>query len=118
MQCLSHLELALMVQLYVDALNSPGGIPVIGSTWRRVLEATYTDGMENAIKLYGGVMEKAAELLPLESEQLLIQHRKGVDEAMKRFKGAASLDSERELYEAYLDKLMVRRVKITSRSEK
>ena len=80
----------------------------MGTTWRRVLEATYTDGMEKAMKLYIGVMEIAAKPLPLGSEQLLIHHRKGVDEAMKRFKEAASLDSERELYEAYLDKLMVR----------
>lgn len=52
-------------------------------------------------------MEKAARLLPMESEQLLIHHRKGVQEVMKKFQEAASLDSEREVYEAYLDKLMV-----------
>lgn len=96
-----------MVQLYVDALNTPGGIPVIGSTWRRVLEATYTHGMDSAVKIYKEVMEKAAQLLPIESEQLMVHHRKGVKEMMKKFKEAASLDSEREVYEAYLDKMMV-----------
>ena len=96
-----------MVQLYVDALNSPGGIPVIGSTWQRVLEATYTHGLESAVKIYKEVMEKAAKSLPIESEQLMGHHRKGVEEMMEKFKEAASLDSERAVYEAYLDKLMV-----------
>ena len=96
-----------MVQLYVDALNSPGGIPVIGSTWQRVLEATYTDGMEGAIKIYSEVMERATQSLPMEDEKLLANHRKGVEESMKRFNQAASLDSESELYQTYLDKLMV-----------
>ena len=102
-----HTELAHMVQLYVDALNSPGGIPVIGSTWQRVLEATYTDGMESAIKIYSEVMERATQSLPMEDEKLLANHRKGVEESMKRFNQAASLDSESELYQTYLDKLMV-----------
>ena len=96
-----------MVQLYVDALNSPGGIPVIGSTWQRVLEATYTDGMERAIKIYSEVMERAAQSLPMEDEKLLMNHRKGIEESMKTFNQAASLDSESELYQTYLDKLMV-----------
>lgn len=100
-------ELAHMVQLYVDALNSPGGIPVIGSTWQRVLEATYTDGMECAIKAYSEVMERATQSLPMEDEELLLKHGKGVEESMKRFNQAASLDSESELYQTYLDKLMV-----------
>ena len=95
-----------MVELYVDALNSPDGIPVIGSTWRRVLEATYTDGMENAAKIYSEKMKNTVHL-PMEDEDLLKCHRKGVEEAMKKFNQAASLDSESELYQTYLDKLMV-----------
>jgi hypothetical protein len=96
-----------MIELYVDALNSPGGVPVIGSTWQRVLEATYTDGMECAIKIYREVMERAIQSIPMEDESLLKNHRKGVEESMKLFNQAASLDSESELYQTYLDKLMV-----------
>ena len=96
-----------MVQLYVDALNSPGGIPVIGSTWQRVLEATYTDAVDCAVKVYGDLMERATKTLPMEDEKLLANHGKGVEESMKRFNQAASLDSESELYQTYLDKLMV-----------
>ena len=91
-----------MVQLYVDALNSPDGIPVIGSTWQCVLEATYTDGMENAAKIYSEIIVH----LPMADEYLLKCHRKGVKEAMKRFNQAASLDSENELYQTYLNELM------------
>lgn len=96
-----------MVQLYVDALNSPGGIPVIGSTWQRVLEATYTDAVEGAVKIYSELMESATKSLPMDDEKLLESHGKGIKEAMKRFNQAASLDSESELYQTYLDKLMV-----------
>ena len=96
-----------MTELYVDALNSPGGIPVIGSTWQRVLEATYTDGVESALSVYKDVMEGVVQLLPMESEDLLEKHGKGVEEATKRFNQAASLDCESELYQVYLDKLMV-----------
>ena len=96
-----------MVELYVDALNSPGGIPMIGSTWQRVLEATYTHGLESAVKIYKEVMEEATKSLPIESEQLMGHHREGVEEMMKKFKEAASLDSDRAVYEPYLNKLMV-----------
>ena len=102
-----HAELAHMVQLYVDALNSPGGIPVIGSTWQRVLEATYSDGMESAVNIYVEIMEQAAQSIPMKAEDLLMNHRKGVEESMKRFNQAASLDSESDLYQTYLDKLLV-----------
>ena len=81
---------------------------MIGSTWQRVLEATYTDGVENAIKVYSDVMERTTQTLPMEYEKLLINHRRGVDKSMKTFNQAALLDSESELYQAYLDKLMVR----------
>ena len=96
-----------MTQLFVDALNSPDGIPVIGSVWQRVLEATYISGVENALKGYREIMEEMAQQLPINSEKLLITHRKGIEESMQRFNQAASLDCERELYRTYLDKLMV-----------
>lgn len=78
-----HAELAHMVELYVNTLNSPGGIPVIGSTWQRVLEATYAEGMDSAISIYTDIMEEAAQLLPMESEDLLNKHSKGIEEATK-----------------------------------
>lgn len=80
---------------------------MIGSTWQRVLEATYTDGMESAVRAYKQVMERAAQRLPMESELLLSEHRKGMKESMRIFNQAASLDSESELYQVYLDKLTV-----------
>jgi len=96
-----------MVELFVEALNSPGGIPVIGSTWQRVLEATYTDGTGSALSTYKEMMVKVSKQLPMESDQLLLKHRKAVDESISTFNKAVSLDSESELYQVYLDKLMV-----------
>lgn len=96
-----------MIELYVSALNSPGGIPVIGSTWQRVLEATYTHGMEKALIVYKQVMTGVDQLLPMDTEQLLTKHREGIEKAIKEFDQAVSLDSESEVYETYLDKFMV-----------
>ena len=102
-------ELSHMVQLYVEALNLPGGVPVVGSTWQRVLEATYTDGVEQAVKCYKKAMEGVGPKLPMRTDQLFDYHRKGVDKSLKVFKEATTLDSESEsdLYSTYLDKLMV-----------
>ena len=92
----------------MEALNSPGGIPVIGSTWQRVLEATYTDGMDGALCTYKEAMAAVSKKLPMESDKLLQKHREAVDESIKKFNKAVALDSESELYQSYLDKLMVR----------
>ncbi len=96
-----------MVELYVEALNSPGGIPVIGSTWQRVLEATYTKGMEEALQIYREIMTTIIQKLPMENDQLLKRHRNAVTKAMEKFNKAVSLDSESELYQSFLEKLMV-----------
>ncbi len=100
-------ELAHLVELYVEALNSPGGIPVIGSTWQRVLEATYTKGMEEALQIYREIMTTIIQKLPMENDQLLKRHRNAVTKAMEKFNKAVSLDSESELYQSFLEKLMV-----------
>ena len=100
-------EIALLAELYVKALNSPEGVPVVGSTWQRVLEATYTDGMEKAIVSYKDMMGKEMYSLPMENEQLLEHHERAVDESLKSFQRAGELDSQSDLYGIYLDKLMV-----------
>lgn len=100
-------EIAQLAQLYVEALNSPEGVPVVGSTWQRVLEATYRDGMEKAVVSYRDMMGKEMKSLPMENEQLLDHHQRAVDESLKSFQRAAALDSESEQYQNYLEKLMV-----------
>ena len=100
-------EIAQLAQLYVEALNSPEGVPVVGSTWQRVLEATYRDGMEKAVVSYRDMMGKEMKSLPMENKQLLDHHQRAVDESLKSFQRAATLDSESEQYQNYLEKLMV-----------
>ena len=97
-----------MVKLYVEALNSPNGIPEIGSTWQRVLEATYTNGVEEALKSYQAAMDAAITgKLPMENQDLLNIHNSAVKKSLKMLEHAASLDSESKLYQDYLEKLMV-----------
>lgn len=98
-------DIARLAQLYVEALNSPEGVPVVGSIWQRVLGASYPDAVEKAVMSYKDMMGKA--ILPMENEQLLEHHQRAVDESLKSFHVTAALDSEIELYQNYLGKLMV-----------
>lgn len=100
-------ELAKMVQLYIDALNSPGGVPVVGSTWQRVLEATYETAVEEAVKSYQSLMDATIARAPMEESHLLEQHSQALTKSMEKFQQATSLDTESTLYESYLNKLMV-----------
>ena len=100
-------ELAKMVQLYIDALNSPGGVPVVGSTWQRVLEATYETAVEEAVKSYQSLMDDTIVQAPMEESELLEQHSQALTKSMEKFQQATSLDAENTHYESYLNKLMV-----------
>lgn len=102
-----HAELAQLVELYVEALNTPGGVPAVGSTWQRVLETTYTSGLDKALSCYKAFMTKNAHTLPMKNEKLLSHHSDAINESLQCFQEAASLDSESKLYQTYLDKLMV-----------
>jgi hypothetical protein len=102
-----YAEFALMIKLYVKALNSPGGIPAVGSTWQLVLEATYTDATKKALTVYNDIMTACIQHLPMNNIDLMAMHERGVEESVKRFSKAVSLDSESELYRNHLQKLMV-----------
>ena len=100
-------ELAKMVELYIEALNSPGGVPVVGSTWQRVLEATYESAVEEAVKCYQGIMDCTMKWAPMEESELLEEHEKAFAKSRETFRQATSLDAESTLYESYLKKLKV-----------
>ena len=96
-----------MVQLYIDALNVPGGVPVVGSTWQRVLEATYETAVEEAVKVYQGFMDDTIVRAPMEEKELLEQHSQALTKSIETFQQAASLDADSTLNESYLNKLVV-----------
>ena len=99
-------ELATMVQLYIDALNSDG-IPVVGSTWQRVLEATYESAVGEAVQNYQSIMDRTMLRAPMEEKELLEQHSQALAKSIERFQQATSLDAENTHYESYLNKLTV-----------
>lgn len=103
----THTELAHLVELYVAALNEPGGVPVVGSTWQRVLEATYTDGMEKAVVCYKKRMDEKMKRMPMTNDDLFAHHQGAVKKCLESFQQAVTLDSESQLYQKYLDELMV-----------
>lgn len=98
-------ELAEMTKLFVEALNSPGGVPAIGSTWDRVLEVTYESAMKGAMQCYA---EKMSSLyMPSESTDLLKHHGQAWDKALCKFREALNMDTDEACYEKYLRQLQV-----------
>ena len=98
-------ELGEMTKLFVEALNSPGGVPAIGSTWDRVLEVTYESAMKGAMQCYA---EKMSSLcMPLESTDLLKHHGQAWDKALCKFREAINMDTAKACYEKYLRQLQV-----------
>lgn len=100
-----HAELGQMTQLFVEALNSPGGVPVLGSTWDRVLETTYGSAMKGALQCYEGSMSSFR--MPGEHEALLKCHRQAWDVALCKFSETLALDTDQTCFGKYLKQLKV-----------
>ena len=110
-----NIELSMLINIYVEALNIPGCVPAIGSAWQRVLESTYSESVEKAVLLYSSAMSKVSPKLPLDSAELLKHHNDAITKGIQMFQARASLDSESMLYQSYLDKFMVRNADGVSR---
>lgn len=98
-------ELGEMIKLFVEALNSPGGVPAIGSTWDRVLEVTYESAMKGAMQCYAEKMNSL--YMPLESADLLKHHGQAWEKALCKFREALKMDTDEACYEKYLRQLQV-----------
>lgn len=98
-----------MLKHYVEALNSPGGVPEVGSTWERVLNSTYSTAVTNAVMVYKEKMQFLESQLPLEVDGLMAAHSEAHSSALKQFKEDVQLDSEQSLYEEHITKLQVSR---------
>ena len=57
-------ELAEMLVQYVAALNMPGGVPEVDSTWELVLKSTYDRAIANALAVYEEQMQVEIQQLP------------------------------------------------------
>ncbi|XP_068683206.1 guanylate-binding protein 4-like [Montipora foliosa] len=81
--------LAALVQLYVDAINTPGVIPNVQTAWETFVMTKCSEACEASLKLYDATMN--AELsgkLPCDSDFIRVKHELALQ------KGVALLEKE------------------------
>lgn len=103
---LVHAELALMLQDYINAINTPGVVPEIGSIYEIALRNTCDKAMNDAKMLYISQMNE--QILPVESIELIAAHNAAFRIAVDSFEEATLLESRQTVYKEYHTKLQVR----------
>ena len=98
-------ELAGMLQMYVDALNSPEGIPEVGSTWDQVMKNTYQIATTKPTELYKSKMSVLT--FPMEDDDLRRIHSEATKEAVECFQQLTRIDTD-GVFKEYLTHLQVR----------
>ena len=98
-------ELAEMLVQYVAALNMPGGVPEVDSTWELVLKSTYDRAIANALAVYEEQMQVEIQQLPLEVDDLMVAHSKANSSALELFE--SEVDCKHSPHDKYLAKLQV-----------
>ena len=91
--------------MYVDALNSPNGIPKVGSAWDQVMANTYQKAIKAALEMYDSRMSNL--VLPMEENELIVQHRSAFEESVQKFKVLTELDSDGNAFEKHYGQLKV-----------
>ena len=105
-QC-CFLALAALVQLYVEAINSPGVIPNIQNAWEAFVERKCSKAITEAVKKYEEVMESnLKEERPCDNDELHKFHgtalKKSEGYFMTEMVGISTRTTEK-----YLNKLKV-----------
>ncbi|XP_068722035.1 guanylate-binding protein 6-like [Montipora capricornis] len=92
--------LAALVQLYVDAINTPGVIPNVQTAWETFVMTKCSEACEESLKLYDATMN--AELsgkLPCDSDFIRVKHelalQKGVALLEKETFGISAITTEK-----------------------
>ena len=98
-------ELAGMLQIYVDALNSPAGIPEVSSAWDQALKNTYQIATTKAIEPYKNEMSSFS--FPMEEGDLKRHHSQATEKAIECFRQLTRLDTE-DSFKEHLPQFMVR----------
>ena len=94
-----------MLQIYVDALNSPEGIPEVASAWDQVMKNTYQIATTKATELYKSKMSLLT--FPMEDAELKSIHSEAAREATECFHKLTRLDSDDGAFEEHLLQLSV-----------
>ena len=81
--------LAALVQLYVEAINTPGVIPNVQTAWDTFVVTKCSEALQTALNVYDSVMKSALSgQLPCDNDKIRQHH----DVALE--KGVAQLEGE------------------------
>ena len=97
-----------MVELYVQAINTPGVIPNVQSAWDTFVTDKCSEATHEAMNVYSAVvLSKLSNQLPCDSEDIRKCHETALDQAIGQLQaetiGISSITTER-----YLNELVVR----------
>ena len=74
------LDLAALVELYVQAINTPGVIPNVQSAWDTFVTDKCSEATHEAMNVYSAVMlSKLSNQLPCDSEEIRKCHETAFD---------------------------------------
>ena len=97
-----------MVQLYVQAINSPGVTPNVQNAWETFVEMKCSEAKKGALKNYKNVMKSMLkDKLPCDNDELCKIHRTAKERSEAYFE-EETVWFCRKTTETYLNKLKVR----------
>ena len=102
--------LASLVNIYVEALNTPGMVPSVQSAWETFIHKKCTEAKCAAVQVYDKATSTQLDKcqLPCDSDDIRKMQKNAVEESMAVFQaetvGISAINSVK-----YLEKLMVRR---------
>lgn len=99
--------LAALVSDYVAALNTPGAVPNVQSTWETFIQTKCSEVKAAAIQLYESTMTCQLDgALPCDSDEIRRVHEMAMEESMKEFE-TSTVHISAESCKNYLEELMV-----------
>ena len=87
----SHLGLAALVQLYVQAINTPGAIPNVQGAWDTFVETTCLEAKQDALRMYDVLLESHfSDKLPCDNNEIRLNHNAALQECEVQFMAEVS----------------------------
>ncbi|XP_067054214.1 guanylate-binding protein 7-like isoform X1 [Acropora muricata] len=106
-ECVTGEALASLVNIYVEALNTPGVVPSVQSAWETIIHKTCTEAKRAAVQVYDKAMSTQLVKckLPCDGDDIRKIQKNAVDKSMAVFQaetvGISAINSAK-----YLEKLM------------
>ena len=85
-QLLMFAALAALVDIYVEALNTPGAVPCVEKAWEVFIHSKCSEATGAALKKYEEMMALVKQNLPCTNDEVHQFHRAAWDECLNVFK--------------------------------